>query len=432
MIKKLILLLLVVCGGVSAQAENVRIFIQPNSWADANATLKINLNKDGNNYHQVTLTNDNIFKPGIYFYDVDASAYNQFQFQRYSQDGNTHWNSTTQMSITSDSKFYIMGTVANDANTWTISSYLPNAYYFMSGTADSWAAVEKMMESGDTYSYTFSGVAYADKRISWAPGDSFNSDGSLKSWDNVSKSKTQVNNDDWITFHNFIYSNVDLGNSGSAWYVPSTTNQYNDGIITITFNSSNKSATISCQKNTTIGSAGYATYSNGEAYKVSGARAFTVSGKKGENSVSLVEMGADLIYPAGTGLILKGSGEVTINAVENGAIASEIGTNYLVGSGNSTVTPTSGSYIFNWNGSDVTTIGFYPYTTGALSAHKAYLDISSAAAPFLGFDFGGDTTGITEIGTLQDDGTIYSLTGVRLNKLQKGVNIVNGKKIVVK
>lgn len=42
-----------------------------------------------------------------------------------------------------------------------------------------------------------------------------------------------------------------------------------------------------------------------------------------------------------------------------------------------------------------------------------------------------DTTGIMETQTARpSDNAIYSLSGVRMNKLQKGINIINGKKIV--
>ena len=45
-----------------------------------------------------------------------------------------------------------------------------------------------------------------------------------------------------------------------------------------------------------------------------------------------------------------------------------------------------------------------------------------------------NTTGISNInaGVDTDNMVIYNLQGVRLNQLQKGLNIVNGKKIVIK
>ena len=48
----------------------------------------------------------------------------------------------------------------------------------------------------------------------------------------------------------------------------------------------------------------------------------------------------------------------------------------------------------------------------------------------------GIYTGINEVKNLepktQGDNVIYNLAGQRLSKMQKGINIVNGKKILVK
>ena len=44
----------------------------------------------------------------------------------------------------------------------------------------------------------------------------------------------------------------------------------------------------------------------------------------------------------------------------------------------------------------------------------------------------GNTTGIHEIGTEDKGGSIYNLSGQRLKTMHKGLNILNGKKMVVK
>ena len=45
----------------------------------------------------------------------------------------------------------------------------------------------------------------------------------------------------------------------------------------------------------------------------------------------------------------------------------------------------------------------------------------------------GEVTGIATIAQSSSDETnIYNMQGIRLNKLQKGINIVNGKKVMVK
>lgn len=67
--------------------------------------------------------------------------------------------------------------------------------------------------------------------------------------------------------------------------------------------------------------------------------------------------------------------------------------------------------------------------------YKCYLTMlsGSTAAKELYFDNEGTTTGIEAIfGGENNEVVIYDLSGKRLNRLQKGVNIVNGHKVIVK
>ena len=77
-------------------------------------------------------------------------------------------------------------------------------------------------------------------------------------------------------------------------------------------------------------------------------------------------------------------------------------------------------------------VGFYPATEGTIAANKAYLEAASGVKGFV-FKFGDDATGIEET-TLSNSPlkgeNIYNLAGQRISKMQKGINIVNGKKIL--
>jgi hypothetical protein len=74
-------------------------------------------------------------------------------------------------------------------------------------------------------------------------------------------------------------------------------------------------------------------------------------------------------------------------------------------------------------------VGFYK-AEGTIPAGKAYYQSTSSVKAFF-FD-SGDATGIEAIdnGQLTIDNKIYNLAGQRIQKMQKGVNIVNGKKIL--
>ena len=78
---------------------------------------------------------------------------------------------------------------------------------------------------------------------------------------------------------------------------------------------------------------------------------------------------------------------------------------------------------------------FKKNNTCTLPAGKAYLpydkvDTGSGVRNFT-FVFEDDVTGIETIQNVSDE-VIFDMTGRRLNRLQKGVNIVNGKKVLVK
>lgn len=68
-----------------------------------------------------------------------------------------------------------------------------------------------------------------------------------------------------------------------------------------------------------------------------------------------------------------------------------------------------------------------------LKAYRAYLDVeTTSAAKALTISFGNPTAVDAVKALTEDNAVIYDLTGKRLAKLQRGVNIVNGVKVVVK
>ena len=453
--KKIITLFLAIAGMVSTASATVRIYIQPDKWADAGAVLKLNLNKSGSDYNAVELTNSNLYKAGIYFYDVDENQYNQFQILRFDPNNlSNQWNYSGQLSI-STSALYIMGNVDNN-KTVTPSSYLPCNYYFTS-SLDSWTSASLMSEeTSGTFTYTFNPSTYTGKYFVWAPGEAFSSTGAMNNWNKAIRPKNTTDtypgykNNHWVLFSNLTYADGTSqlfdgtdASDANLWYVPTigegNTTYAPEGTVSISFVKASNSATITCAKTVTIGDAGYATYSNGEMCTVSGANAIYVVDVNNTNSVHMKEMETTTIWPASEGMILKGNKNdvVTINAVESGTAASTIGTNYLVGSGNSTadITAGTGIYIFNWDGSNASSVGFYLANSGTLGAHKAYLDVSGATArEFLAFDF-GEETGINATAMNHEnmnDGATYNLSGQRVAQPTKGLYIVNGKKVVVK
>ena len=77
-------------------------------------------------------------------------------------------------------------------------------------------------------------------------------------------------------------------------------------------------------------------------------------------------------------------------------------------------------------------VGFYQAETGTtIPAGKAYLVVTSGVKAFYGFEE-DDATSIETVdnGQQTTEGAIFNLAGQRMGKMQNGVNIVNGKKIL--
>ena len=96
----------------------------------------------------------------------------------------------------------------------------------------------------------------------------------------------------------------------------------------------------------------------------------------------------------------------------------------------------NGSYVLARNKTNGKQGFFRTNGTVTCPQYKCYLTLpatSSTAAKELYFDNEGTTTGIEAIfGGENNEVVIYDLSGKRLNRLQKGVNIVNGHKVIVK
>lgn len=98
-----------------------------------------------------------------------------------------------------------------------------------------------------------------------------------------------------------------------------------------------------------------------------------------------------------------------------------------------TTTVPEGSYILWANASNP--IGFYLSNNSKVASNRAYLTADGAGVKGLLIDFSGEATGLEAImegEPRESKALIFNLAGQRISKLQKGVNIVDGKKILVK
>ncbi|MBR1682841.1 MAG: hypothetical protein IJ700_05745 [Bacteroidaceae bacterium] len=175
-----------------------------------------------------------------------------------------------------------------------------------------------------------------------------------------------------------------------------------------------------------ISAAGYATLWSPVALTIpTGVTAYTATDNGTYLTLTPIE---GTTIPKETGVILKGD-----EGSYDFAIATDVDaiSSALTGSA-ATITKPAGAYYLGKGDSGV---GFYPADDSAittLAGFKAYLPAAASAKGFIGFDF-GNTTGIENVDAdLHVNKAIYNLAGQRLSKLQKGVNIVDGMKVLVK
>ncbi|MBR4521576.1 MAG: hypothetical protein IKO58_00300 [Prevotella sp.] len=168
-----------------------------------------------------------------------------------------------------------------------------------------------------------------------------------------------------------------------------------------------------------VGEAGYATlYDTTTGYTLNGdVQAYVAVLYKTWLELTMIDN-----VPAGTPVILKGTYYNKVAADLNPInIANEL-------KGTDVDTEADGSqYVLAQPEGEP--VGFYPATTDIIPAGKAYYQSTSGVKAF--FFEGEDATGIAGLNTQNTQNTqIFNIAGQRISKLQKGINIVGGKKIL--
>ena len=181
----------------------------------------------------------------------------------------------------------------------------------------------------------------------------------------------------------------------------------------------------------TVGEAGYATYV--AKYNVSfpeGVEAYIATSTgydqiKEEEYVSLTKVTS---VAKGTPVVLKKEGEYTLTPVAD----PESAEGNLLKASDGTVEGNGTIYVLAKPADKE--VGFYAVQKGTTVAEgKAYLEVAKPGVKGFVFAFADQADGIETLSTSTLKGeSIYNLAGQRIQKMQKGINIVNGKKVVLK
>lgn len=455
MIKKLILMLLVLVGGVmTVQADNVTIFFKPlDVWKSSEAWFAIYLEDDSNNHDwkQFESVSDH---EGIYSVSI-PTTWTKFVLCRMNKatdletmkntgvwDGNV-WNQcpngNNRITVQARDAYYENQLEGSE---WTSNYYnnslVPWRYYFVSDVTNAnWAIEAEMKETTGSHEYTFKGSDYQGKFFSIACGDQFWADGSKKDsfWSNVFRPTSTGNNDVEVTFSpDFAaYSITPVqSSSGSVWKMPLSVND--DEYVSISYNSSTLAITpyfTRTIKGAESNGKYYATFSSDYDVAVPTGITAYYAKQKSDDVIEMEKFGEGNGIASGDAafLQLSSSGSEFTFTPASTTPSVTVG-NMLMKPANG-VTP-AGAYVFANKSAGV---GFYK-TANALNNQqgKAYLSVQSQA-PNLSIDIEGETTGIQVI-NLDTENTVngqaYDLQGRRIDQPTKGLYIMNGKKYIVK
>ena len=182
-------------------------------------------------------------------------------------------------------------------------------------------------------------------------------------------------------------------------------------------------------KTVTIGETGLATFCSAEKVVLSGEEQFAIAGAitGAEGRVLEVDTLTSSI-PANEGVLLMGAPGVYKVYTHPDLVETVPEANLLTGVLEDTEAPV-GSYVLQEQGK----VGFFQVVETApvtVPAGHAYLTMSGSFAPAFYFTQEDYEDGISGVKAELSDGAIYNLAGQRLNKMQKGINIVGGKKIL--
>lgn len=167
------------------------------------------------------------------------------------------------------------------------------------------------------------------------------------------------------------------------------------------------------------------------ANRPTGVEAYNLTAVNGEtitsSSVDAITANKPVMIKAAAATYDFTANDASIAATEEGVV-----TNGLLNGTYATTTAAAGAdnYVLQKNGDDV---NFYLVTgtDATVKPFRAYLMASGAGARALNLDL-GETTGIETVKKADVTTAVYNLNGQRVAAPQKGLYIVNGKKVIVK
>lgn len=153
------------------------------------------------------------------------------------------------------------------------------------------------------------------------------------------------------------------------------------------------------------------------------------------DNVTFEELGN--VVPKNTGVVLyaaEANAAITEKAVPATENVTVEGTNLLVGTNGAAVTVDAGvnAYIMAYNEAEGVKFFKLADNDRTIARNKAYLDLTGANSNLLNFrfEFEDTLTGVEHIETSDVNAPVFDLQGRRVQNVQSGLYIVNGKKVI--
>ena len=200
--------------------------------------------------------------------------------------------------------------------------------------------------------------------------------------------------------------------------------------------------TVSIAQACTDGEKYYATYSSPFAFTVPADVTASEIAVDNDGVLTVTDYAAGDVIPACTGVMLSSAtaGEKTITYANGGTALTEdncLRPSMLGITADKMSSNDANSKFYRLTMHNGEQIGFWwgaaEGAAFAVAANKAYLAVpNSAAGVRQGFAFGAEATGIATLQTAAGQQPVYNLQGQRVAQPQKGLYIVNGKKVLNK
>lgn len=422
--KKLILLLLVLVGGVmsaNAWGDLYLICGENNNWANGSdgKSDAFKFTCLSENHYRATVPGSYIKEGSWYFrfYDSSSSSWQNISpASTQSDEDVTSATAHTNWQNSSVKAFYI--TQNTDAK------YI-HIYVTWDTSNNQWEVSSSVVTQQTTYNVAFTNPS------SWSNVRGYAFLDGLKLTDNWPGEILSENNGVYFFSFNgtenarIIFNDGGNGDTHQTWTFDVT----NNAVYTYDAMVGDQTVTITNDYGTFASPYPLTFPENGEIYAY---KATEIS-----NNKMIMERVIGTV-PAKTGLFIEKKTAGTMTVSPCATVDVDASGNYLKAGGVSvTSDATADRYGFQTQSSGV---GFYKITGNAVAVpeNKAYLELPAGTvnAPSLSIEIDGETTGIKLINwedvDANNDGQIYDLQGRRVYQPTTGIYIKNGKKVIVK